>query len=159
MTRVEKSVVIRAPLESVWAFTSDWRNLRRYFVYVDEVKPRTEQTLGKGARLDLRVRFLGRTMDSQWECVEYLPNEGWTFHAALMGVTAVKRWRFLPAGDGTKVIFTLDYQPAPPVIGPIVDALVIKRAWQKLYERSFEALKQVIEAEGTVSKPGLQPAS
>ena len=46
--RIEKSVVIGAPLDKVYAFAMDWRNLTRYFEYIYEVKPITEETVGEG---------------------------------------------------------------------------------------------------------------
>jgi len=147
MTRIEKKVVIRAPLEKVYAFASDWRNLGRYFVYVHEVKPRTEKTLGEGARLSLRVKFLGRMMDSEWEGIEHIENVSWAFNATLMGLTAVKRWHFARFNDSTQVTFTLEYRPSPPVIGHIMDLLIIRRRWESLYERSFQTLKQLVEGE------------
>ncbi len=155
MTKIEKTVVIRAPLEKVCAFAVDWRNLKRYFVYVHEVKPTTEKTIGEGARLALRVKFLGRMMDSEWEGTEYIQNVGWTFNATLMGRKAVKRWRFAPVDDSTQVTFTLEYKPSPPLIGQIMDIVLIRPQWKRLYKRSFRKLKEIIEAEtATAPKTG-----
>jgi len=145
MTKIEKSVIIRAPLKKGYAFAKDWRNLKRYFVYVHEVKPTTEKTLGEGARLSLRVKFLGRMMGSEWEGTEHIENVGWTFNATLMGITAVKRWRFAPVDNSTRVTFTMEYKP--PLLLKIMDMLLIKPQWNKLYERSFQELKRLIETE------------
>ena len=56
----------------VYGFAKDWRNLQRYMVYIHEVKPVTDKTIGPGARLKLRVKFLGRMMDAEWEGTEYI---------------------------------------------------------------------------------------
>jgi len=155
MTKIEKSVVIGAPLEKVYAFAMDWRNLTRYMDYIHEVKPNTEKTLGEGARFSLRVKFLGRIMDAEWEGTEHIENVGWTFNATLMGRKAVKRWRFAPVDDSTRVTFTLEYKPSPPLIGQIMDVILIRPQWKRLYERSFQKLKQLIEAEtATAPKSG-----
>jgi len=69
MTQVEPSVIVEAPLENVYAYASDWRNFKRYFVYVRDVRPLTEKTLGEGARLELRVRFRGLALMSEWRGV------------------------------------------------------------------------------------------
>jgi uncharacterized membrane protein len=147
MTRIEESVVVGAPLDKVYAFAVDWRNLMRYCDYIREVKPTTEKTVGEGARFALRVKFLGRMMDAEWEGTEHTQNVGWTFNATLMGRKAVKRWRFAPVDDSTRVTFTLEYEPSPPLIGQLIDVLLIRPQWKRLYKRSFQNLKRLIEAE------------
>ncbi len=150
MTKIEKSVVIHAPVQKVYAFASDWRNLKRYFVYVQDVKPRTEKTLGEGAALELRVRFLGLTLTSEWLGTEQMPNVAWAFNAKLMGLWATKRWQFASVDGFTRVTFTMTYDPSPPVIGQLVDVLLIRREWERLYEQSFQTLRQLVEAEMAV---------
>ena len=85
MRRIEKSVVINAPLEKVYRFAMDWRNLQRYFDYIHEVKLITDKTIGPGARLRLKVKQLGRMWDIEWEGIEHIENVGWTFIQALGG--------------------------------------------------------------------------
>jgi uncharacterized membrane protein len=103
MTKIEETIDISAPLEKVYAFTVDWRNLKRYFLYVHDIKPVNEKIIGVGAQYILRVKFLGRMMASEWECVEFLEKVGWTFAATLMGGKASKKWHFIsengPTGD------------------------------------------------------------
>jgi len=156
MTKIEQSIDINAPLDKVYAFASDWRNLQRYFVYVQDVKPTTEKTLGEGAQLALKVRFLGRTMDADWKGTEHEPNVGWGFDATLMGVTAAKRWRFAPMSDSTRVTFTLEYKPSPPVVGDIANVLLIAPQWRKVYRQSFQELKRLMEAEAGTAPKGSQ---
>ncbi len=145
MAKVEKSVLIRAPLKKVWDFARDWQNLRSYMGYIQEVKPVTEKTLGPGARLRLRVKFLG-LRDAVWEGTEYTENAGWAFNATLMGRTAVKRWRFASENGSTRVNFTLEWKTWPPVIGHVMDALLLKPRWNKIYEESFQGLKSLMES-------------
>ena len=154
MAKVEKSVLIGAPVQKVCDFTKDWQNIQRYMVYVREVKPVTEKTIGPGARLKLRVKFLGGVRDAEWEGTEYTENVSWTYNATLMGRTAIKQWRFAKADGSTRVSFTLEWKTSPPVIGHILDALVLKPQWRKLYEQSFEKLKNLMEAGTTTTGPG-----
>jgi uncharacterized membrane protein len=153
MAKVEKSVLIEAPLEKVYGFAKDWRNLQRYLVYVHEVKPVTDKTIGPGAQLRLRVKFLGRMMDAEWEGTEHIENVGWTFSATLMGRKAIKRWRFATVDGSTRVSFTLEWKTSPPVIGHILDVLLLKPQWGKLYEQSVQKLKSLIEAGTTATGP------
>ena len=147
MTRIEKQVVIERPVSEVLGFARDWRNIPRYFDYIQEVKPLSEGTQGVGARYWVKLKFLGRAMTSQWETVEYKENEGWTFLTPLMGVAARKRWRFDSLGGSTQVSFALEYEPRPAVLGPVLDVLVLRRQWNKLCERGIQNFKRLLEAE------------
>jgi len=146
MTKVETSVVIEAPLERVYAYASDWRNFKRYFVYVRDVRPLTEKTLGEGAHLELRVRFRGLALKGEWRGIDETENESWTFNAKLMGRWATKHCRFEASNGSTRVIYTLEYKPPPlPLIGRLLDALLMRTEWERLNKRSFETLKELIE--------------
>ncbi len=149
MTRIEKQIVVARPTEDVLRFARDWRTIPRYLDYIQEVKPLTENTEGVGARLLVNLTFRGRKMSSEWETVRYDADEGWTFKAPLMGVEALKHWRFEPVGESTRVSFTLEYDPKPPIIAPLVDALLYRRKWDQIYERGMQNLKRIIEAEST----------
>ena len=145
MTTIEKSFIIKAPFEKVFNFTANMSNLKNYFVYVNKVKPLDRDIIQKGARYSLKVKFLGSLRDSEWECIEYDDKSGWKINATLMGVTAVKQWKFEKINGSTKVIFIMDYKPSPPVIGNILDVILIKRSWNRLYEESFLKLKSIME--------------
>lgn len=156
MTKVEASVIIQAPLQAVYKYAADWRNFSRYLVYVRDVQPLTEKTLGEGAQLELKVRFRGLSLTSEWRGVEETENVGWTFNARLMGRWATKRWRFEPQDGSTRVIYTLEYEPPPGPPGRWFDGLLIKPEWERLGQASLEELKQLIEAEAApaAERPG-----
>ncbi len=149
MTRIEKQIVVERPAEDVLRFARDWRTIPRYLDYIQEVKPLTEVTAGKGAKYLVNLTYLGRKMTSEWETIEYDERKGWTFAAPLMGIVARKHWRFEPMGESTRVSFALEYDPKPPVIAPLADAILLRRKWDQIYERGMENLKRVIEAEPT----------
>jgi uncharacterized membrane protein len=147
MTTIRKQVVIARPIDQVLRYTRERRTIPDYLDYIDKVTPTTENTEGKGARYLVELRFLGRAMSSEWETVAYDRDRGWTFKAPLMGVDSHKTWSFEPLGDSTKVDFTLEYEPKPPVIAPLMDALLLRRRWDAIYERGLQNLKRVIEAQ------------
>lgn len=126
MTTIEKIVVIEAPLEKVFNFTANMSNLKSYFVYVEEVKPIDQDIIKKGAKYSLKVKFLGSIRASEWECIEYDNTSGWKINATLMGVTAVKQWKFDKINNSTKVTFTMNYKPSPQIIGNLLDIILIR---------------------------------
>jgi len=146
MTRIEKQVVVGRPLTEVLAFARDWQNVPKYFDYIQTVKPLTDKTDGKGAKLLVNLTFMGRKMTSEWEVIEYDATKGWTVKTPLMGIEPTKTWSFEPVGQSTRTSFALEYDPAPPVIGPLVDALLFRRKWDKLCERGMLNLKSILES-------------
>ena len=147
MTRIEKQVIVAKPAEEVLRYAKDWRNIPKYLDYIQEVKPLTETTEGKGAKYLVHLTYLGRNMTSEWETVEYDQDKGWTFTAPLMGIVARKYWSFEPMGESTRVSFALEYDPKPAVIAPIADAVLLRRKWDQIYERGLQNLKRLVEAE------------
>jgi uncharacterized membrane protein len=145
MTRIQKQVVVARPAEEVLRFTRDWRTISRYLDYIQDVKPLTEMTQGKGARYLVHLTYLGRKMTSEWETIDYDEHKGWTFTAPLMGIVARKYWHFESLGDSTRVSFALEYDPKPPVVAPLVDMLLLRRKWDQIYERGLQNLKRIIE--------------
>ena len=152
MTKVQTSVLIGAPVETVYAFASDWRNYTSYFDYVKEVRPITEKTIGEGAQLELKVKFRGLPLKAEWRGVDDTPNAGWSFDAKLMGRWAKKRWLLEPVDGSTRVMFSLEYEPpSPQFLGRLLDALLIRPEWERLYKRAFETLKQLMETEAATN--------
>jgi uncharacterized membrane protein len=147
VTRIENQVVVERPVVDVFRFARQWRNIPRYFDYIQEVRPLTEAPDGLGTRLSVRLKFLGREMISEWETVEYEQDAGWTVSAPLMGVDSRKFWRFEPVGESTQVVFTLEYEAKPALVGPLADMLLIRRSWDKLYKRGMQNLKRLVEQE------------
>ncbi len=152
--RIESSIDIGAPLEKVYGFAADWRNLQRYFDYIREVKPLTDKTIGPGARLKLKVRQLGRLWDIQWEGTEHTENVGWTWIQTEGKRKSVKRWRFARADDSTRLTFTAEYEPGVIAYIPVV--LFLEPQWRKLYEQAFLKLKSLMEAGTTAAPPSKQ---
>ena len=147
MTKLDRQVVVERPLADVLGFARDWRNIPRYLDYIRDIRPLAEYTEGLGARYSLDLTFLGRQMSTQWEVVAFDENRGWTFKGSLMGVEALKVWRFEPLDESTRVLFTMEYDPKPPVVAPLADALFIRRRWEQVYGRGLRNLKQLVESE------------
>jgi uncharacterized membrane protein len=156
MTRIEKRVVIDRPVSEVVSLVRDWRNIPRYFDYIQKVQPIGEKT-ERRVTTTRGPHLLGKARTSDWETVQDDGERGWTFLTPLMGVDARKQWRFEAAGASTRVDFVLEYQPKPPVLGPVVRLLVIKRRWNEICERGMQNLKRVIESEPAASR--VEPSS
>ena len=53
---------------------------------------------------------------------------------------------FEPSGEGTRVVWTIDYTPPMGPLGTIVDLLFMNRVFQNEVEASLDNLKARLEA-------------
>ncbi len=62
-------------------------------------------------------------------------------------------WNFEPLGSGTKFTYALEYQLPVPLLGSLIDSLLMKRQWDKIIVNSLDNLKHHFAASsGTVPR-------
>jgi uncharacterized protein YndB with AHSA1/START domain len=79
MINVEDSVVIRCPIEEVFAFVADQANAPRWQSGLLEVRRTTGGALGVGTKHTAVRKFMGRRLEATNEYVVYEPNKEITF--------------------------------------------------------------------------------
>ena len=148
MKRIEASVEINAPVADVFAFASDWRRWEDWWEGVSKFKPTTEVTRGNGTRYAYKCWVAGMTLDLETEIHEFVENVGWRGR----GVNMKRRphrtqWVFEPKGDKTRLTYILEYDLPWPLIGPILDSLLMQPGWQRMLESSLGNLKRYFEGQ------------
>lgn len=145
MTRVEASVEIAAPLQEVFAYASDWRKWEEWWLGVSDFRPTTEVTRGNGTRYAYKAWIAGLTLDLETEIHDFVENVGWQ-GVVTKGTPHTTRWVFGPAGAGTRLTYILEYRIPVPVLGSLLDSLIMRPGWQRRLERSLANLKARLEA-------------
>jgi len=140
MRRIEASVEIDAPLEEVFAFASDWRRWDDWWEGVSGFRPTTEITRGNGARYAYKAWIAGMTFDLETEIHDFLENAGWRGIAA-KGPPHRTQWVFETKGGGTRLTYILEYELPWPVLGSILDFLLMRPGWKRMLNRSLGNLK------------------
>jgi uncharacterized membrane protein len=144
MGRVEKSIEIQAPVDKVFDFVTDWQNMSRFMERTYDWKPTTEETRGNGARVAHKQRSLGRETACECEISGFVENEGFTL-TSFRGPEARSQWIFQRLGDGTRLTLIAAYEVPVPVVGGILDALLVKRMAQRVFNQSLRNLKRPLE--------------
>ena len=150
MTRVEASVDIKAPLADVFAFASDWRKWEDWWEGVSDFKPTTELTRGNGTRYAYKAWIAGIMLNLEAEIHEFAENVGWKA-VGTKGVPHRTQWIFEEHGDQTRLTYKLEYALPIPILGPLLDILLMRPGWQRRLEKSLENLK--IHFEKRIDKP------
>ena len=144
MTRIEKSIEIKAPVEKVFEFAADWHNTEKFFEGLYDFKPTTEKTRGEGTRFAYKIKALGIESEIEYEVSNLVENEGWS-GTSVRGIETRFHWIFASLDDRTKVTHIAEYKPPIPIVGVVVDALLVKRQWETNIERSLQNLKRLLE--------------
>jgi len=140
MTRIEASVEINAPVEEVFAFASDWRRWGEWWEGVSDFRPTTETTRGNGTRYAYRAWVAGLTVNLETEIQDFVENAGWR-GIATKGMPHRTQWVFEAKGDVTRLTYILEYRLPLPVLGALLDSLLMRPGWRRRLENSLRNLK------------------
>ena len=147
MTRIEGTVEIPAPVEEVFAYAADWRRWAEWFEGVSDFEPTTEVTRGNGARYAYRAKMMGIRAKVETEIHDYVENAGWR-GVGTRGMPHATRWIFEGRGSSTRFTYVQEYELPVPLIGPLLDSLLMKPAWRRIIDPSLENLKRHFEESG-----------
>jgi hypothetical protein len=145
MTRVSASVEVNALLDDVWAFASDWRTWDGWWAGVSGFHPTTEVTRGNGARYAYRAWVAGLTLNIETEVHDFAEKVGWR-GVVTKGPPHRTQWVFESIGSGTRLTYILEYSLPIPLLGALLDPLLVRPGWQRRLETSLQNLKRHFEA-------------
>lgn len=115
--RVSASVVVAAPVESVWAVVSDPERALSYMSGVTRWEVVSDEPRGLGARYRMLMRVGSAEVGGLIEIVEWVQPRELAWHS-ITGVDQRGRWRLRPAPGGrTRVEIRLAYGVAGSGIG------------------------------------------
>ena len=140
MIKIEHSVVIEAGLQEVFAYASDWRYWADWFDGTSDFAPTADVERGIGARYRYKAWVMGLPATVETEIQDFVENSGWT-GVATRGIPHRTSWHFEAVGDFTRFTYGLEGGIPIPVIGPILDALIMKGKWRQILETSLENLR------------------
>jgi len=147
MTRIAESVEVNAPTEEVFAFASDWRYWEKWWVGVSGFKPTTEVTRGNGTRYAYKAWMAGLTVDLETEIQDFIENVGWRGRVT-RGMPHKTQWVFEAKGNSTRLTYILEYNFPIPVLGALLDILIVQPGWRRRLKKSLHNLKLHLEGRG-----------
>ncbi len=140
MTRIAESVEVNAPVEEVFAFASDWRYWEKWWLSVSDFRPTTEVTRGNGTRYAYKAWVAGLTVDLEAEIRDFVENVGWRATGS-KGIPHRTQWVFEAHGDTTRLTYILEYSLPIPLLGPLLDILLMRPGWRRRLQKSLQNLK------------------
>jgi ribosome-associated toxin RatA of RatAB toxin-antitoxin module len=148
LTRIEKSIVIEAPVEKVFDFVTDVDN------FVKTQPPETETTVLSrdkgpdrvGRKAKVRAKAGGQVLEMEMETTELVKNKR---HVVRQKSGALKKMEatdlFEPTEKGTKWTVILEYELPYSLLGKVVDKLKVRKDMEKSVDYSMKKTKELIE--------------
>jgi ribosome-associated toxin RatA of RatAB toxin-antitoxin module len=123
MAKLTKSITINAPVEKVYEYVSDSKNLPEIWpslIDTQDIKQLPDgKTTDKFTYKMAGIKLEGTTLS------EYVKNEK-IISKTEGGAKSTQVWTFEPEGAGTKVTFEAEYTIPIPVLGKLAEAIVVK---------------------------------
>lgn len=124
MGHVEHSAICAAPVDFVFAYTSDYRNVPQWMMGIDELDPVGDQTRGVGAVFDTAVDLGPKALQLRMEVVDWVEGETLAF-TITKALDADLLWRFESTGDGeTRISAVASYTIPGRLAGRMLDPLI-----------------------------------
>ncbi|MEF8822724.1 MAG: SRPBCC family protein [Desulfohalobiaceae bacterium] len=142
--KINKSIVIDASPKEVFSFTGDWKNLPEYQKGIENWQPTTENTRGEGAKFSYTTNELGIEFDIETKIVDVTLNEERVWRT-VSGADIEAKYLFEPQNGRTKTTYILDYNLPIPIIGNILDVLLVRESRELWVENTLQNLKKLIE--------------
>ena len=142
MVTVEKSIIINAPADKIFAFWNDPQNLTDLWPSMLVVK-NVRQLENGGTQFDFGFKMAGIKTQSTSKDTEVVPGE-YVVNETTGGIKSTMRVDFIPETEGTKVTAKMNYTVSLPVLGRVIEGAA-RKANEKELETCLKNLKVKIE--------------
>jgi len=121
MTRIEKSVFIKASAKKIYDYLIEPSNLPEYWPNVKKVSDIKPLANG-GFSTRWEYRLAGITFKGTGATIECVQDKCIVDHIK-GGIDSVQKWTLKPEANGTRATFEVEYDIPTPVVGGILEKL------------------------------------
>jgi uncharacterized membrane protein len=146
MSKNQRSVVINAPVELVFAFAADFENDPRWRGEVQRMQYTTGRPVGVGSRAAETARMLGQTPETTTVTTDYEPNRRVAAKSTSGPVPIVASRDFETVPGGTRFTYTLEGDTSGVLLFRLMGS-ILTRLYQKRIESYLRTLKGILETE------------
>jgi uncharacterized membrane protein len=125
MAKMEKSVTINAPVQKVFDFMADPRNLPEVWPSMVEVKDVQPAPAG-GYNFGWTYKMAGMRFEGASETTEFIANQH-NVTESKKGIQSKFTWDYKPEAGGTKLNVRVEYTVPVPLLGKLAEAFIIKQ--------------------------------
>ena len=129
MAKFQKSITINAPVEKVFSYLSDPKNLPEIWPSMVEIKDVKPSPAG-GYNFGWVYKMAGMRFDGASETTEQITNQR-TVTKSTKGIESHFVWAYKPENGGTKLTVDIEYKVPIPLLGKLAEAFIIKQNEQE----------------------------
>ena len=138
------SIMINRPVEEVFSYMTDARNLSNWMSELVEAKQTSEGPVGVGTTISAVANVLGRRIENIQEVTAYEPNGEFAIKATSGPAINDDTFSFESVADGTKVTRTTKGEVGG--FFRMAEPLVV-RMLKRQFETNFANLRDLLEAQ------------
>jgi uncharacterized membrane protein len=145
MPRLDNSIDIKAPLETVFEYLTDISSHPEWVKWTKQAEITSLEKKGLGVTTSEVMQVGPRKERVESIVTEYKPEEFFT-RRHTRGMEMTDRLSVVKTGDGTKVAWSVDYVPPMGAMGKMMDTLFMVRLFDQLMKDSLTLLRQRLES-------------
>jgi len=125
LAKIERRTRLKAPVSKVFAYIADFRTLRDYNPSILQVTRLVDGPSAKGDRYEITLYMFGMKIRPVLTITDIKVNE--LIETRLDAfVPAIEKRLFEQARDETDFTFTIEFSSGWPLIGPLVDTILVR---------------------------------
>jgi len=125
MAKLQKSIMINAPVEKVFAYLSDPNNLPEIWPSMVEIKD-VQPAPGGGYNFGWVYKMAGMRFEGASETTEEIPNQR-TVTKSTKGIESHFVWTYEPENGSTKLTVEIEYKVPVPLLGKLAESFILKQ--------------------------------
>jgi uncharacterized membrane protein len=145
MPRLDNSIDIKAPLETVFEYLADIPSHPEWVKWTKDAEITSIEKKGLGVTTTELMQVGPRKERVETIVTEYKPEEFFT-QRHTRGMEMTNRLSVVRMGDATKVAWSIDYVPPMGAMGKMMDVLFMERLFDQLMKDSLTLLRQRLES-------------
>ncbi len=145
--KIERSIVIEAPPEKVFALVDDQERTPEWNDLIKEVKVTSKECTGVGSTQHYVSIQMDEGPQGEWDTIttKWVENEGYSWRTTSGDITNYGSITLKPVDGGTEVTLVLNYELPYSILGRIIDKLLVSKEMEKGLTRALRNLKDLVE--------------
>lgn len=125
MATIERRARLKAPVSDIFAYIADFQTIKDYNPSVLQVRTLSDVPPAKGCRYEITLSMFGRKIRPVLTITDMKENELIVTRLDAF-IPAIENRRFQAVGDETDFLFTIEFSSGWPLIGPLVDTILVR---------------------------------
>ena len=141
MAKIEMVTYLKAPVSEVFSYIADFRTLQEYNPSITSVEAIGDSPAMVGSRCRITMSMFGRRIQPVLTITEMRRDELVATRLEAF-IPAIERRRFVASGNETEFHFTIEFSSKWPLVGGLIDAILVKLFAQRQAQTEVTLLQK-----------------